>query len=308
VGTGHLTLDHVTVRDNAVEGPSAYAGGALAVTADTVDTTIADNVVRATVNDAFAGGLLVDRGGGQLRSTTISGNLVHGPAGAHGGGLDHADRFAPLDTPEADLTLVNTTITGNTAESTELDSYAGGIEEAGVESLALLFSTVSGNSADVGANLAGADATAAAAPDSGTIELTATVVSEALGGGANCAAVTIAHSAFAHVTDTSCGTATSADPQLGTLADNGGPTLTMLPTTASPLVGQVPTDACLARVAVDQRGVTRPQGTACTIGAVEVAGPVIPDPPLTPPDVPTTPAAGVATAPTAIVAEPRFTG
>ena len=73
--------------------------------------------------------------------------------------------------------------------------------------------------------------------------------------------------------------ATSADPQLGALTDNGGPTLTMLPSATSPLVGEVAAGACTAQVTADQRGVTRPRGAACTVGAVEVESP--PDPPPT---------------------------
>ena len=92
--------------------------------------------------------------------------------------------------------------------------------------------------------------------------------------------------------DTSCGfvAATSSqktpnDPMLGALANNGGPTQTLLPLAGSPLLDAIPPAACGANV--DQRGVTRPQGTGCDIGAVEVEA-------LTP-------------APAALVT-PRFTG
>jgi hypothetical protein len=53
------------------------------------------------------------------------------------------------------------------------------------------------------------------------------------------------------------------DPQLGALANNGGPTPTIVPATASPL--RKSGTACPA---TDQRGVAR-NTARCTIGAVE---------------------------------------
>jgi CSLREA domain-containing protein len=58
--------------------------------------------------------------------------------------------------------------------------------------------------------------------------------------------------------------------QLGALADNGGPTPTLLPITGSPLVDAADDARCAA---TDQRGVARPQdggsGGGCDVGAVE---------------------------------------
>jgi len=64
---------------------------------------------------------------------------------------------------------------------------------------------------------------------------------------------------------------------LGPLQYNGGPTKTQLPSSAppSPAVSQIPRgtvdDAISLCPGTDQRGVARPQGTECTIGAVEVS-------------------------------------
>ena len=66
------------------------------------------------------------------------------------------------------------------------------------------------------------------------------------------------------------GSFVGGDPQLGALADNGGPTQTMLPLAGSPVVDAV---ACTNAPAKDQRGVARPQGAQCDIGAVEVGHP-----------------------------------
>jgi len=69
----------------------------------------------------------------------------------------------------------------------------------------------------------------------------------------------------------------AGDPGLGELADNGGPTPTLLPAATSPLVNFIPIAACgggdeLAEFAVttDQRGIARPQDVGCEIGSVEL--------------------------------------
>ncbi len=74
------------------------------------------------------------------------------------------------------------------------------------------------------------------------------------------------------------------DPRLGPLADNGGPTLTLALLTGSPAI-----DAGLDCPAVDQRGVARPQGPGCDIGAFELVP--TPPPPLTVTLVPAPPQA-----------------
>ena len=80
-----------------------------------------------------------------------------------------------------------------------------------------------------------------------------------------------------------CGFTLSTDLQdrsvaLGTLADNGGPTLTHLISEAGAAFdGGVDALCSSAPVSgVDQRGVARPQGTKCDVGAVEL----VPAPPI----------------------------
>jgi len=59
----------------------------------------------------------------------------------------------------------------------------------------------------------------------------------------------------------------NVDPKLGLLAHNGGPTETMAIAATSPALDAIPKAACA--VAKDQRGVPRPQGPSCDIGAYE---------------------------------------
>ena len=57
-----------------------------------------------------------------------------------------------------------------------------------------------------------------------------------------------------------------ADPLLGDLLDNGGPTRTMLPLVGSPAIDNGVPGACPA---VDQRGLPRLVGGTCDVGAAE---------------------------------------
>jgi CSLREA domain-containing protein len=67
--------------------------------------------------------------------------------------------------------------------------------------------------------------------------------------------------------DASCPGA-NVDPKLGALADNGGPTKTQALNAGSPALDAVPPSGAGCE-ASDQRGVSRPQGPACDIGAFE---------------------------------------
>ena len=56
------------------------------------------------------------------------------------------------------------------------------------------------------------------------------------------------------------------------LKDNGGPTRTIALQKSSPALNAIPSDTneCGTTVKTDQRGVERPQGTGCDIGAYEM--------------------------------------
>jgi hypothetical protein len=82
----------------------------------------------------------------------------------------------------------------------------------------------------------------------------------------------------------------TANPQLGPLADNGGPSQTIALTAGTPAVDAADPHC---DVKTDQRGVTRPQGRACDIGAFELQMAT----PATPTALPSPPVTGQGRAP-----------
>jgi hypothetical protein len=112
----------------------------------------------------------------------------------------------------------------------------------------------------------------------GTATLKNTIVANSTQGG-NC-------DGFAPITDggyniedaDTCGVSAannslpSTDPKLASsLAKNGGPTMTIALLKGSPALNAIPqaTNGCGTDVTTDQRGVKRPQGSGCDIGAFE---------------------------------------
>ena len=91
--------------------------------------------------------------------------------------------------------------------------------------------------------------------------------------------------------------------QLGALAANGGLAPTRLPATGSPLIDQIPVAECGGGGSIkdDERGIIRPQGPACDVGAVEVQ---VATPPTTVGPTTTT----TTTAARAVTVTPKFTG
>ncbi len=153
--------------------------------------------------------------------------------------------------------LINSTVSGNTA------SYASGIYSRGP--VTLIYSTVSGN--------LGAPNIETSGPDSGLTSFGSVIANPR---GVNCLIAGVTDSTYSYDDDGTCGfvnttdTSNGADPNLGALLHNGGPTRTLLPADLSPLIDQIPSAECDATYDTDQRGISRPQGAYCDIGAVEV--------------------------------------
>jgi hypothetical protein len=175
----------------------------------------------------------------------VSGNFSTG----HGGGIEN----------NGTLTISNSTVSGNSATS-----HSGGILNLGT--LTISSSTLSGNSAVNGGGMtqAGvldlngsivANNTASFGPD---------IVGPVMSGDHNLIEDTSKILIFDRLPGSN--NITGVDPLLGPLAFNGGPTQTHALLAGSPAID---TGACAGIPGADQRGVSRPQGPACDIGAFE---------------------------------------
>lgn len=239
--SGDATLVNTTITGNT----SAGRGGGIVVLGD---VTITNSTITGNTS-GFDGGGVCAFGTVHVTGSTISGNTAGGSG--DGGGI----------CAFGDMTVTNSTVTGNASTG-----VGGGLDTNGA--LTLVYATVTQNTDTVGAANLGFQALASFA----------SVIAHPLGGGANCE-TTGTSDGFNFTDDTSCGfpaadTHAGADPLLGALAANGGPTLTQLPQPGSPLVDAIPASSCqadgAAGITQDQRGVTRPQGPGCDVGAVEV--------------------------------------
>lgn len=179
--------------------------------------------------------------------------------------------------------MTASTLTGNTAR------VGGAIEVEGASFFYLRNSTLSGNSARPGAG--GAidtyecgggivSYTTIAGNSSGldlpcsNVEVTGTILASSVPG-ANCLGLAPREAAGYNLdSGAACHLAKPTDltgghPRLGPLADNGGAARTRASTRGSAAIGHGGTRAT-GCPATDQRGVPRPAGQRCDIGAVEV--------------------------------------
>ena len=249
--SGELTLNSVIVRRNSVNG----GGGGIANRGDPnagIFGTINLNQVTVSDNSAIQGGGIGSGNGATatLTNTTISGNSAPGGGGGFANG--------------GTATLTNVTLSGNSSPG------AGG-----------------GNIATLGPP---------AGADSAATTLRNTILAHAAGGGGNCLAPPTPPNARLPVSggdnissDNSCGLSgpgdrNGTDPLLAPLADNGGFTPTHALQLGSPAIDGVVNNAC-PPPAIDQRGVSRPLGARCDIGAFEAEVPPT-VPPVIPPAVP----------------------
>ena len=262
----HLTIAGGAIRGNTSTGSG---GGLLSEGATTItDTTIAAN----TATTGHGGGI---RALGTLvvDGSTISGNTANCCAGGlHGGHWSVATT----------ITLTNTTVSGNIAtwHNTGTPQYFPGVGGG----MSVEYATTTLNHVTVAANTAQTNPHTGTPGQAGGIRVYAgsftannSIVHGNLGQQdclADGGAVTGGTTNLVGADSCALPGTDGADPLLGGLMDNGGPTEThALPETGSPAVDAANGTACKA---VDQRGVARPYGTACDIGAYEYSTQPVP--------------------------------
>jgi LPXTG-site transpeptidase (sortase) family protein len=268
---GNLTVTDSTLTGNM--GSETGAGGGIGNGMSGVATITNSSLTGNTANDG--GGLFNDAFGTMtIRESTLTGNAATGSYGG-GGGINNS----------GDLSVDDSSITGNSAYS------GGGIMNVG-GSLTIRNSTLSGNTSSLGGgiyNYTGATLTVRNATISGNtasmgsgiynhsmLNLHNTILANSPTGG-DChtegGTVTADHNLIT-TTANACGLYNGVsgniigqDPLLGTLGAYGGSTQSIALLPGSPAL-----DAGSICEAADQRGISRPQGPACDIGAYEATG------------------------------------
>jgi hypothetical protein len=236
----------VTLSQITLTGGSITYGGGLR---NFGNTTIKNSTISAN-SGGTSGGAIYNAGTLVVDSSTLSGNQA-----AYGGAVDN----------EQDMTLTNSTISGNHAQNT-----GGAITSYGP--LTVTNSTFSGNSAlfadgiNTGAVLNLTNSIIANNSTGGDCRVS--------GSGSINAAYNLIQDTGASACSLSSGTNNNIigqDPNLSALQDNGGPTQTHALLAGSPAIDAADNAVCAAAPVngLDQRGVARPFGSQCDIGAYE---------------------------------------
>jgi CSLREA domain-containing protein len=257
-----LLIRNLTVANGSagLGGGIENEGGTLKVT----DSTISDNNAVGTGSDpvncenaCLGGGIQNDGGTLKVTRSTFSGNK----SDAVGGGISNVNGGT--------LKIINSTFSGNGA------GFVGGaINNAG--KLEVTYSTFSDNVGDGinNANVAGV-----------TLTLSNTILANSTGG--NIREVCAGGTCQGKITDggynisdddstseffTDQTSKSNTEPGLaGGLTNNGGPTQTIAIRPTGPAFNAIPVkvNGCGDEIKTDQRGVTRPQGKKCDVGAFE---------------------------------------
>ena len=251
-GGGIWAWGPVTIVNSRLDGNEASGGGGGLFVAGALRmqwTTVADNVAGTN-----GGGIALQ--GGSLDTTTIEQSAIVGnEARLSGGGL------ATTASDDGFTVITDTTFADNGAGAS-----GGALHLAGAASSAALVSssTITGNTSA---------STGGLSRSSGFADVNHSIVAENVGGdlgGSWTGAGNLVGVAGGGIVDGASGNVAGSavsplDPMLRPLGSFGGATQTRVPLPGSPAV-----DSATGCGAVDQRTITRPVGSACDRGAVEL--------------------------------------
>ncbi len=257
---GPLTINNSTISNNSVQGE----GGGIFITVPN-GATVSINTSTISGNTASAADGGTGNGGGigttgnngtiNITNSTISGNR----ADVNGGG---AYLVTPTNGPTGNATLTNVTIANNTADNDNNGSGTGGgfAQDLAAVTLrntvvALNFNSTAATRDDISGALVAASSYNLIGDGTGSSGITNGVNNNQVGSGGS-----------------------PINPLLGALANNGGPTETHALLGGSPAINTANNATCPA---TDQRGVARPSGSACDIGAYELNDSTPPDTTIT---------------------------
>jgi len=273
---------------NLAVGNSSQGGGIATIAGDLSITrsSIAGNSAEGLVQNA-GGGILINNGN-TAKTVVIENSTISGNSALHGGGGGVMN--------DASLSISNSTLSANSSAM-----YGGAIRNGGTE-MSLSNVTLSGNSAAFGGgglyiesgsnSINNATITLNSTEGDGgglhqysfgtVLEIQNSILSgnSAQQSGPDCFGEFDSKGYNLLADDEGCavGGATEhdlvgEDAQLGPLQDNGGPTYTHALSADSPALNAgnpaAPGSGGYACAANDQRGVSRPQGSACDMGAFE---------------------------------------
>ena len=265
-----MTFDY----DSFIDNTTLYYGGAIEMDSTSSTYTLDHDLFKGNSADDDVGGAIA-----WFAGTLSSSDSTYQDNNTYDGGAIYGDAGNSL-------TLINDTMSHNTA----LDAEGGALYVDATTPASLINDTITDNVAypgDGGGIYGTADLTTSGYSGIGTPGIENTVIADNNGG--DCDAVFTAPFDLGHNIDSdgSCfSTSTQSsdkpntEPGLGNPADNGGPLVgnqtdgsavvipTDAETSASPTVNAGTNTNCPS---TDERGVTRPQGGICDIGAFELA-------------------------------------
>jgi hypothetical protein len=258
----------LTVSNSTVSGNGSLFGGAGIFNSGTLTLT-GSTITGNQGADGGVGAGIVNSGTLAVTTSTVSGNT----GGEFGAGVYNNGTLSVTDSTVSGNTSVfaGDGITNERGTAAVINSTISGNTVLNLQgTMTISSSTVSGNSAAFRTGIANSI---------GTLTLVNTIVAGQWAGG-NCMGL-ISDGGYNLDDGTTCGfsaanhSLSSVDPLLDPagLKDNGGPTQTIALQPGSPAIDAIPVgvNGCGTTITSDQRGVSRPQGAGCDIGAFELA-------------------------------------